>query len=160
MYPGVGNGVKRLRDDGFKVIVITNQSGIGRGFFTEQQLSRIHERMKDDFLHFDVILDGIYYCPHHPDEHCRCRKPNTGLFERAIIDHDIDVRNSFMIGDKILDIGAGIRAGARTILIPEPHIHEELIAQKHLWEYSPDFIASNFSDAVTWILKMKRPQLL
>jgi D,D-heptose 1,7-bisphosphate phosphatase len=160
MYPGVGEGVKRLKENGFKIIIITNQSGIGRGYFTEKQLSDIHEKMIQEFQKFDVTLDGIYFCPHHPDDNCSCRKPNTGLFERAVIDHDIDTRNSFMLGDKILDIGAGIKIGARTILIPEPHTHEELIAQKHLWEYSPDFIANNFSDAVAWILKLKRAQIL
>ena len=104
MYPGVGEGVKRLQEKGFKIIVITNQSGIARGYFTEKQLLNIHEIMKKEFQKFNVILDGIYYCPHHPDDNCNCRKPNTGLFEKAIKEHNIDVKKSYMIGDKILDI--------------------------------------------------------
>lgn len=130
MYPGVGEGVKKLKDSGFKVIVITNQSGIARGYFTEKQLSDIHERMKKEFQEFDVMLDGIYYCPHHPDDNCNCRKPNTGLFEKAIREHNIDVKKSYMLGDKILDVGAGKKIGARTVLVPEPNMREEILSKK------------------------------
>lgn len=154
MYPGVGEGVKRLRDKGFKIIVITNQSGIARGYFTEEQLSDIHEIMKQEFQKFDVTLDGIYYCPHHPDDTCNCRKPNTGLFVKAINEHNIDVKKSYMIGDKILDVSAGRKIGVKTILIPEPHLKEEFLSKKPEWEYNPDYIADDFCDAVEWILKV------
>lgn len=155
MYPGVGEGVKKLKENGFKIIVITNQSGIARGYFTEKQLSNIHEKMKKEFQKFDVVLDGIYYCPHHPDDNCNCRKPNTGLFEKAIKEHNIDVKKSYLLGDKILDIGAGKKISVRAILIPEPYIREELLSKKNEWEYKPDYIADDFMDAVEWILKLK-----
>jgi D-glycero-D-manno-heptose 1,7-bisphosphate phosphatase len=154
MYPGVQIGVKKLQENGFKIIVITNQSGIARGYFTEEQLSDIHERMKKEFQRFGVTMDGIYYCPHHPDDKCNCRKPNTGLFEKAIIEHNIDVKKSYMLGDKILDVGAGKKTGVRTILIPEPHLRQDFLAQKNEWEYHPDFIADDFQDAVEWILNV------
>lgn len=156
MYPDVSDGAKKLKYNGFKIIVITNQSGIARGYFTEEQLSAIHERMKQEFQKFNVVLDGIYYCPHHPDDNCHCRKPDTGLFEEAIKDHDIDIRKSYMLGDKILDIGAGKKIGVRTVLIPEPHLREELLSGKNEWEYYPDYIADDFMDAVEWILKSER----
>jgi len=152
MYPGVGEGVKKLKDNGFRIVVITNQSGIARGYFSEKQLSAIHERMKNEFRKFDVVLDGIHYCPHHPDDNCNCRKPNTGLFDMAINEHNIDVKKSYMLGNKVLDIGAGKKIGAGTILIPEPHIREEFLSKKNEWEYNPDYIADNFIDAVDWIL--------
>ncbi|MBU4444368.1 D-glycero-beta-D-manno-heptose 1,7-bisphosphate 7-phosphatase [bacterium] len=152
MYPGVGEGVKKLKDKGFKIIVITNQSGIARGYFIEKQLWNIHEIMKKEFQEFDVVLDGIYYCPHHPNDKCDCRKPNTGLFEKAIKEHDIDVKKSYMLGDKTLDVGAGKKIGARTVLVPEPHIRDELLSNKNEWEYGPDYIADDFMDAVEWIL--------
>ncbi|WP_321504065.1 D-glycero-beta-D-manno-heptose 1,7-bisphosphate 7-phosphatase [uncultured Methanoregula sp.] len=152
MYPGVGEGIKQLKVKGYKIIVITNQSGIGRGYFTEQQLFRVHERMITEFQKFDVTLDGIYYCPHHPDDHCNCRKPNTGLFEKAVQEHNIDVKKSFMLGDKMLDIEAGKKIGVKTILIPEPHLKEVLLSQKNEWRHNPDFIANNFRSAVDWIL--------
>ncbi len=153
MYPGVGEGVKKLKDSGFKVIVITNQSGIARGYFTEKQLSDIHERMKKEFREFDVMLDGIYYCPHHPDDNCNCRKPNTGLFEKAIREHNIDVKKSYMLGDKILDVGAGKKIGARTVLVPEPNMREEILSKKKEWGYNPDYTADDFMGAVEWILR-------
>jgi D,D-heptose 1,7-bisphosphate phosphatase len=152
MYPGVGEGLRKLKNNGFKIIVITNQSGIGRGYFTEKQLSNIHKRMKKEFQMFTVTLDGIYYCPHHPDDNCNCRKPNTGLFEQAIHEHNIDVKKSYILGDKILDVGAGKKIGVRTVLIPEPHIKEEFLSKKNEWEYDPDYIADDFMDAVQWIL--------
>lgn len=153
MYPGIGEGVKKLKDSGFKIIVITNQSGIARGYFTEKQLSKIHERMKKEFLKFNVTLNGIYYCPHHPEDSCNCRKPNIGLFEKAIKEHNIDVKKSFMLGDKILDIGAGKKISVRTVLIPEPHIREQFLSKKNDWEYNPDYVANDFMDAVEWVLK-------
>jgi len=155
MYLGVQIGVKKLQENGFKIIVITNQSGIARGYFTEEQLSGIHERMKQEFETFDVTLDGIYYCPHHPDDKCNCRKPHTGLFEKAIQEHNIDVEKSYVLGDKILDIGAGKKIGVKTVLIPEPHVRQEFLSQKNEWKYHPDYIADDFKDAVEWILKIK-----
>ncbi|MFZ3059399.1 MAG: D-glycero-beta-D-manno-heptose 1,7-bisphosphate 7-phosphatase [Candidatus Methanoperedens sp.] len=154
MYPGVGEGVKKLKENSFKIIVITNQSGIARGYFTEKQLSNIHEKMKKEFQKFDVVMDGIYYCPHHPDDNCNCRKPNTGLFEKAINENNIDIDKSYVLGDKILDIGAGKKIGARAILIPEPYIREELLSKKKEWEYNPDYIADDFMAAVEWILEL------
>ncbi len=151
MYPGVGEGVKKLKDSGFKIIVVTNQSGIARGYFTELQLSKIHEKMEKEFQRSDVILDGIYYCPHHPDDNCNCRKPKTGLFEKAIKEHNIDVIESYMLGDKILDIDSGKKIGVRTILIPEPHIREECLSKKNECEHNPDYVADDFLDAVEWI---------
>ncbi len=159
MYRGVGEGVEKLKENGFKIIVITNQSGIARGYFSEKQLSDIHERMKKEFREFNVELDGIYYCPHHPDDNCDCRKPNTGLFEKAIKKHDIDTKNSCMIGDKILDIEAGKKIGSKTILIPEPHLRDELLSRKKEWEYDPDHIAHDFRDAVDWILDNEKKDI-
>lgn len=152
MYPGVGAGIRSLKDAGYMILVITNQSGVGRGYFSEEQLGMIHDRMRSEFLQHGVVLDGIYYCPHHPDANCNCRKPKTLMFEQAIRDLQIDVTSSFMLGDKILDIEAGKKAGVRTILIPEPHMREDCLARKSLWSCEPDFIADDFTDAVRWIL--------
>jgi histidinol phosphatase-like enzyme len=105
---------------------------------------------------YGVTVDGIYYCPHHPDEGCACRKPGTGLFENAIRDHEIDVSLSYMLGDKILDIEAGRNVGVTTILIPEPQLRDDCLARKHTWTCNPDFIADDFADAVKWILKVRQ----
>jgi histidinol-phosphate phosphatase family protein len=146
MYPGVGEGVKRLQDAGFKIIVVTNQSGIGRGYFTEENLAAVHDRMKEEFARYGVTLDGIYYCPHHPGDKCDCRKPNTGLFEAAIAEHDIDAARSYMIGDKELDAAAGEKVGAKTVLIA-PTV-EKGASKSVLCGCQ----VAGFAEAVDWIL--------
>lgn len=144
MYPGVGEGMKILHDKGFKIIVITNQSGIARGYFTEKQLSDIHERMKQEFQKFAVALDGIYYCPHHPDDRCNCRKPKPGLLIECGKKYNIDFKSSFLVGDKCSDILAGRSVGCKTILVKTGH---------GLWEYENkkchvDYVAADLFDAV------------
>ena len=104
LFPGIPEQIKRLNDAGFLVIVITNQSGIGRGYFTEDTLAKIHEKMKADIEAGGGPLDAIYYCPHTPDEDCNCRKPRTGLIEAACRDFAIDLARSWMVGDKAADI--------------------------------------------------------
>lgn len=151
IYPGVGEGTKILKDEGYKIIVITNQSGIARGYFTVEDLNNVHKKMEDEFARFGVKFDAIYYCPHHPDEKCMCRKPNTALFEQAIKEHNVDVSRSFMIGDKELDIIAGKKMGLKTILVPEKHERQGLINNIKDWPYQPDYIADNFLKAVGWI---------
>lgn len=152
LYPGVGEGLKRLKDAGYKIIVITNQSGIGRGYFSEDDLVRIHERMMRDLARYNVVIDAIYYCPHRPEENCSCRKPRIGMFRSAITDHLIDPSGSFMVGDKILDIESGHHAGVKTILVPEPHERAKLLASRNVWTAEPDFLAKDITDAVNWIL--------
>ena len=152
MYPGVGEGTKRLQDAGFKIIIITNQSGLARGYFTLETLGRIHERMITELKELGVRVDGVYFCPHHPDDGCGCRKPRTGMLRQAMEEHKIHGETSFMIGDKILDVVAGKRIGARTILIPEPHTREEMLKERDKWQVAPDFLADDFPDAVDWIL--------
>ena len=158
MYPGVGEGIKKLKENGFKIIVITNQSGIARGYFTEDDLAKVHDKMKKEFQKFNVELDGIYYCPHHPDGNCNCRKPKTELFEKAIKEHDIDVKKSYTVGDKIQDVEAGKKIGVKTILIPVSNTSEEIVGLKNRVEYSPDYIADDFANAVEWILNMENAE--
>jgi D,D-heptose 1,7-bisphosphate phosphatase len=153
MYPGVGEGAKILKDHGFKIIIITNQSGIGRGYFTENDLVKIHEKMRQVFRKYQVDIDGIYYCPHHPNANCECRKPKTKLFEKAVQEHHIDVKKSYMIGDTIQDIEAGKKIGVKTILIPVINVIDEKIVLKKIEGCKPDYIAINFLKAVDWMLQ-------
>ena len=150
MYQGVAEGIKLLNDEGFKIIIITNQSGISRGYFTEETLEKIHNKMKKELSIKNASADAIYYCPHHPDEHCNCRKPNTGLLEKALKDFDIDVKKSFFIGDRMLDVEAGHKIGCKTVLIPE----DKEKVQKEMAEsdLDPDYICYDFFSGVEWIL--------
>jgi histidinol-phosphate phosphatase family protein len=115
--PGVVDAIRKINTKGFKVIIITNQSGIGRGIMTEEDLYRVHEQMLAELKKYNASIDAIYFCPHSPDEGCECRKPKDGLFKQALKDFDIDMSNSWMIGDELKDIEAGKKAGCKTYLL-------------------------------------------
>ncbi len=110
LFPNTAKAIRMLNQHGFKVIVITNQSGIGRGYFTEDTLGKIHQKMKDELAKQGAYVDDIYYCPHHPDDGCDCRKPGTKLPLQAARKHQLDLKNSFMVGDMEMDIGMGIES--------------------------------------------------
>jgi len=119
LLPGVGNGIKRLNDAGFLVIIITNQSGVARGYFTEQMLHEIHKKMLADLAKDGARVDAIYYCPHMPDAGCRCRKPDVGMVLRALEQFPIDLAASYVVGDSEHDVELGRRAGIRGIQVSE-----------------------------------------
>lgn len=117
LFLWTARAVKQLKGHGFKVIVVTNQSGVGRGYFTEETLIKIHNKMKKELAKEGAFVDGIYYCPHHPDDKCDCRKPKPGLIIWAAQENDIDLERSFVVGDLPFDIGLGKAAGTNTILV-------------------------------------------
>ena len=117
LTPGAAAALRRLHEANFGVALITNQSGVGRGYFPLEQVALIHERIQRLLAIDGAALDAIYVCPHHPDENCACRKPGIELIERASRDYAIDRGGSFFIGDKESDIRCGERAGLRTILV-------------------------------------------
>ncbi len=121
LLPGVPQAIRLLNSRGFKVVVITNQSGIARGYFTEETLSLIHRKMHHELARDGACVDAIYHCPHHPDDGCPCRKPKPALIQQAAADLDISLGLSYMIGDHIKDVEAGKAAGCRTVwLNPSP----------------------------------------
>jgi len=117
LIPGAVEGLRQLMALGLGLVVITNQSAIGRGFFDEHRLTWIHKRLCDLLGAQGVILDGIYFCPHTPEDGCSCRKPRTGLIERAAQELGFDPRESFVIGDKPCDVEMGQQVGATSILV-------------------------------------------
>jgi D-glycero-D-manno-heptose 1,7-bisphosphate phosphatase len=117
LLPGAAAGLRHMRSVGLGVIVLTNQSAVGRGFFDEAHLARIHHRLGDLLQVEGVHLDGLYYCPHTPDEQCRCRKPQPGLLERAAREFGFALQESSVVGDKACDIELGRRMGATTFLV-------------------------------------------
>jgi D-glycero-D-manno-heptose 1,7-bisphosphate phosphatase len=115
--PGAAEGLRWLYSHGCRLVVITNQSGVGRGFFTIEQLEAMNMRLHAMVEEAGAKLDGIYYCPHRPDDGCACRKPQPGLLMRAASDLNFDPASAFFIGDKESDMEFGHRVGATTILI-------------------------------------------
>jgi histidinol-phosphate phosphatase family protein len=149
LLPTVPEAIKLLNDSGFKVIVITNQSGIARGYFTEQMLALIHQKMKDELAKHGAKVDAIYYCPHHPDDGCDCRKPKTALFHRATQEMEIDFNLSYVIGDLPMDIEAGRALGCKTILVTTGPKGGNAVLDR------PDYIADSLIKAALWITKMR-----
>lgn len=124
LYEGISPELGVLQKAGFRLVVITNQSGIAHGYFTEVDLQLMHEYLASQLAQFDVQLDGLYYCPHHPDGiipefaiHCGCRKPQPGMLLQAAADLDIDLPRSWFVGDILDDVEAGNRVGCRTVLV-------------------------------------------
>lgn len=124
LIPGVPLALKRLKDAGFLLVVVTNQSGIGRGLYDEEALQKIHEHMHEDLAQYGINIDACYFCPHHPEHatgdyrrECACRKPLPGMLEQAAADLDIDLSRSYMIGDKLGDVQAGLNAGCTSLLV-------------------------------------------
>jgi D-glycero-D-manno-heptose 1,7-bisphosphate phosphatase len=117
LIPGVGTTLRELREIGFGLVVITNQSAVGRGFFDEARLAQVHQRLKDLLSREGVQLDGLYVCPHKPDDDCDCRKPKLGLLQKASKDLGFRLEDSIVIGDKACDIEMGHAAGALTFLV-------------------------------------------
>lgn len=117
LLPGVTEGLTALRTAGCRLVVVTNQSGIARGYFDEQRLTAIHARLRELLAAHGVTLDAIYHCPHLPSDACACRKPGPLLIERAAADLGFDPASVFVIGDKPCDIDLGRGVGATTLLV-------------------------------------------
>jgi len=154
MYSGVAEGIRLLNQDGFKVIIITNQSGIARGYFSKETLEKIHYRMKRELSEKDAIVDAIYYCPHHPDDDCNCRKPKTGLLEKAVKDFNINAGKSFIIGDRMLDMETGNKIGCKTVLVPEDK--DKVVVEMRESNVQPDHICDDFFSGAKWIIENKK----
>ena len=117
LTPGAAEGLAEFRRLGFCIVVISNQSGVGRGYFTKERLKQVNDRMEELLAEGGASIDAIYYCPHKPDDNCNCRKPKTGMLEQACRDFDVDKAHSVMIGDLKPDIDMGKSFGLKTIQI-------------------------------------------
>jgi len=149
LFPTTAKAIKLLSEHSYKIIVVTNQSGIARGYFTEETLGRIHQKMLSQLSEEGTQIDGIYYCPHHPDDNCECRKPKPKMVLQAADEHDIDLKRSFVVGDKPQDIQLGRNVGSRTILIPSPP------GENEPEPCSPDYTAADLYQAALWIIEQK-----
>lgn len=118
LLPGAAAAVRTLSEIGFLVLLITNQSGIGRGFFSPDDYERVHARLVALLAEQRATLDGAYHCPHAPEEECDCRKPGIAMFERAAREHDVDLSRSWCIGDRWRDVAPAQALGATGLLVP------------------------------------------
>jgi len=158
LIPRAAEAIRRLNEKGFKTVMVTNQSGVARGFFPESRLKEIHFELTRLLREEEAFLDGVYYCPHYPDEGeepyrriCECRKPAPGLLLQAAEDLDLDLPASFMIGDHYSDVECAQRVGAQGILVLTGHGQEALL-KKENWPSLPSIIVPDLYEAVRWII--------
>jgi D-glycero-D-manno-heptose 1,7-bisphosphate phosphatase len=171
IFPEAFEAIRRINQSGMKAVVISNQSGVARGYFDEDFVETVHARIQALLKKRKACIDRFYYCPHHPTEGtgvyrtaCTCRKPSPGLLLRASQEMGIDLARSYMVGDMPKDIEAAGQAGAKGILVETGYGADQLIppnngfaaSQKSFplsFTVQPDYIANNILDAVSWIMK-------
>ncbi|MBI5193080.1 MAG: HAD-IIIA family hydrolase [Nitrospirae bacterium] len=153
ILPRVTDAVRKLNENNIPAIVVTNQSGVGRGYFSLEFVGELHKKMNLEFEKTDCRLDGIYICPHTPYDKCVCRKPKPGLLLKAAQEHGISLHNSYVIGDKIIDIQLAHSVGAKGILVLTGYGSEQIRKISDDSVDKPDYVASNLYNAVEWILE-------
>lgn len=158
LLPRTVGAIRNLRRAGFRVVVVTNQSGLARGYFSRRELDAVHERMRSELARARTRLDGIYICPHHPDDSCQCRKPGIQLFQQAAQDLKLRLDQSYYVGDKLTDLMPGKTLGGRTVLVLTGHgrREQESIGRQG---FQPDHIATDLYEAAGWIIHEDSPGL-
>ncbi len=157
LYDFAAEAVRLINTAGWRAIVITNQSGIARGWLTEEFLEEIHWQMNAELARADARVDAIYHCPHHPNLgqppfrlDCDCRKPKPGLLQRAAMDFQLDLSSCAVIGDRFRDVETAQAVGAKGVLVLTGYGREELETQSAV---QPDHVAENLLEAVQWVIK-------
>ena len=160
LLPQSAEAIRLLNQERFLVIVVSNQSGVARGYFPETLVQEINDYMRSLLEREGAFVDAIYYCPHHPSASvpayrmiCQCRKPSTGLIRLACDHHDIDMDRSFVVGDRLTDIEMARNAGLRGVLVKTGYGMGEI---EHLLPHravAPDHIAADLLEGVKWILE-------
>jgi len=156
LLPGAAVAIRRLNEAALAVIVVTNQSGVARGYFPEQLVRDVHERMKAELLEAGARLDGVYFCPHVSSDQCECRKPKTGMLEQAARELGLDLKESFVVGDRRSDVELAHCAGARSVLVRTGFGEGELAWHAKNWARQPELVAADLPEAVEWILQEVR----
>jgi D-glycero-D-manno-heptose 1,7-bisphosphate phosphatase len=158
LIPGAGAAVAAINRAGIPVVLVTNQAGIARGYLSEARLAEIHQRLSALLAEEGGKIDAIYYCPHHPTEgiapyrlQCSCRKPQPGMLLQAATELAVDLPRSTMIGDKLSDLEAGVRAGCRSILVRTGYGGETALRVGRLAE-PPVLVAASLAEAVAYCL--------
>lgn len=151
MLDGAAVAIRRLNEASFPVVVITNQSGVGRGYFPESLVHEVHQRMLTELAAEGARIEGVYYCPHVSADGCPCRKPKTGMIEKAAAELRLDLKCSFVVGDRKSDVELAHNSGSKSILVRTGYGEGELAWHVKSWPHQPHFVAADLSEAVGWI---------
>jgi D-glycero-D-manno-heptose 1,7-bisphosphate phosphatase len=161
VFPYAADAIKQLNDAGWLAIVVTNQAGVARGYFSEHMIQTVHAEMTKELVSGGARLDAIYYCAHHPSVgeppyrlDCDCRKPKPGLISRAARDFNIDLAGSWMVGDRHSDVELARNAGVKSMFVMSGYGRGEWEHQRANWTEQPDLVAENLLEAVRAIVAM------
>lgn len=162
LIPGAAAAIRRLNEAEIPVVLVTNQSGPARGYYDEGWVKTLHDRLVELLLDEGAYLDDLRYCPHLPPDEggvvpefarvCECRKPGPAMVRQAAELHGIDLRRSYVVGDKATDVETGHKAGARTVLL-ETGYGADVLAGRYQWQVRPDHVARDLATAVDWIFQ-------
>lgn len=159
LFPYSAEAIKKLNESGWLAIVVTNQAGVARGYFSENIIVTVHQQLSEELEHQSARLDAIYYCAHHPTVgvppyrfECDCRKPKTGLIDRAAADFDIDLTASWMVGDRFSDLELARNAGLHSAFVLSGYGRGEWEYQSSGWTLQPELVCENLLEAVESIL--------
>jgi D-glycero-D-manno-heptose 1,7-bisphosphate phosphatase len=150
-FPWTGPAIRKINESGMKAILITNQSGVERGYFPESQVHEVHDILRAELARHNAVLDAVYFCPHHPDSGCDCRKPRPGMLLQAQQQLGIDLSQSYMIGDRYLDVDVAYAAGSRSVLVMTGNGRAEYEKYRDL-PNQPHLLAENLLEAVEAII--------
>jgi D-glycero-D-manno-heptose 1,7-bisphosphate phosphatase len=163
VFPYSADAIKLLNDNGWLAIVVTNQAGVARGYFAEDVIMKVHAQLRADVEKSGAKLDAIYYCAHHPSVgeppyrlDCDCRKPKTGLIDRAAADFEIDLQRSWMVGDRYGDVELAQNAGLHSALVLSGYGRGEWEYQRELWKLEPELVAENLLDVARTVIERDR----
>lgn len=154
LIPGAADALMKLRDAGFKIVIVSNQSGVARGYFTEKDVAAVNARLIDLLRKEGASLDAIYYCPHL--DGCECRKPKTGMVERARVELGVDPKKSYLIGDHAADMKLAHNAGATGIMVLTGHGAEE---RGKVADCEPAYLATGLAEAANWIIERESERI-
>lgn len=149
LFPNTAQGLKAMQDAGYKLLVTTNQSGIGRGYYSETDMHAVNERMAELLAEYGVEFKAVYFCPHAPDQDCDCRKPAPGMFDQAIAEFGINPEECYVIGDKLCDVELGIARKAKSILVRTG----KGLKEEPKCVGKADYIADDLLDAAEFIIR-------
>jgi histidinol-phosphate phosphatase family protein len=155
MYEFAPGAIKSLNESGIKVFLFTNQTRVGRGYFTEEELEKGFELMKEELKSQSAFIDDIFYCPHHPEDGCECQKPKIGLLLEAQEKYNLNLTECYVVGDTgSSDMIAAHEAGAKKVLVKTGWGEGSLTAYRENWDkVEPNYIAEDLRDAVVWIVE-------
>ena len=151
--PGALDAIKLLNQNNINAIIVSNQAGVSRGYFTKAELETVNSKMLEEIGKKGGRIEAVYYCVHKDEDNCSCRKPKTGMFESAIKKYGIEPHDTFIIGDSYVDMEAGRRLGIKTIFVRSGKLTLEEIKKKG---EKPDYVFENMLEAIKWILTKEK----